>query len=128
MGYAATVGSFKKSLTEQTLICDIAYASHTGDTNYSVIFRKNMYWNNVTAFDLGYYCGETGGNTVTMQILKNGTLIGTLPYTGVGAYAYAQAVGIGAALQDYGPMVLQIKTNNAATTAFIRGLKMMARD
>ena len=128
MGYAATVGSFKKSLTEQTLICDISYASHTGDLDYSEIFRKNMYWNNTTAIDIGYYCGETGGNTVTMQILKNGVVVGTLPVTSAGAYVYARAVAIAAALQDYGLMVIQIKTDNAPTTAFIRDLKIMSRD
>jgi len=128
MGYAVTPDGFKKALGEQLLLADIAYAAQTGSVDYLTVYDKNMYWNNIEKISFGCYIGETGGNTVTLRLCKNGVTCGTFPVTSTGGWLYSQVINIPAAAQNYGAFQVSIKTNNAGTIAFIRYFKIYSME
>jgi len=128
MGYGSTIESLKNAVVEQLLLADLYWASHTGDTNYSTVYSKKMYWMDVAYLDYGCYIGETGGNTVSIKLTKNGTTVSEVNVTSAGSYLYTRLSNVPASLQNYGQMQILIKTNNAPTTAFVRNLKVYGRD
>ena len=82
----------------------------------------------VAYLDYGCYIGETGGNTVSIKLTKNGTTVSEVNVTSAGSYLYTRLSNVPASLQNYGQMQILIKTNNAPTTAFVRNLKVYGRD
>lgn len=125
MGYSATVGSYKKVLTEQQNIVDVFYCAMLGNADVS-IFKKYFDFSNFEYYDTSFQVSAIGVNG-TITFYKNGTDFLNQTFTGGYVQHYFSGT-IPAGLRNYGLLNVCLKTDNAMGVASAMYIKFIKRD
>ena len=117
MGYAATVGSFKRALAENVSLLELTYAESSSLT-YETVYQKTLDFTNGIYLVVGFDFGNTIGADSYLEFVMEGSQIYENVWRGGAGHAYVYAKRLLSAPQKtYGAFQVNMKTVNAVQPA-----------